>query len=99
MHNKLCIPASGNTKRTVHIRFADMQADVCSRDLARIWKLPVLWEKLPVLLFWLKKIANAQSAWAFTAWGPGARLRARWGPGAKPLAGVQGAEPPEAYGL
>ena len=23
-------------------------------DLARIWKLPVLWEKLPVLLFWLK---------------------------------------------
>ena len=30
MHNKLCIPASGNTKRTVHIRFADMQADVCS---------------------------------------------------------------------
>ena len=28
MHDKLCIPASGNTKRTVHI--ADMQADVCS---------------------------------------------------------------------
>ena len=30
MHNKLCIPASGNTKRTAHIRFTDMQADVCS---------------------------------------------------------------------
>ena len=30
MHNKLCIPASGNTKRTAHICFADMQADVCS---------------------------------------------------------------------
>ena len=30
IHNKLCIPASGNTKRTAHIRFADMQADVCS---------------------------------------------------------------------
>ena len=30
MHNKLCIPASGNTKWTAHIRFADMQADVCS---------------------------------------------------------------------
>ena len=28
------------------------------RDLARIWKLPVLWEKLPVLLFWLKLITN-----------------------------------------
>ena len=30
MHKKLCIPACGNTKRTAHIRFADMQADVCS---------------------------------------------------------------------
>ena len=30
MHNKLCIPARGNTKRTAHIRFAEMQADVCS---------------------------------------------------------------------
>ena len=30
MHRKLCIPASGNAKRRLHLRFAEMQADVCS---------------------------------------------------------------------
>ena len=30
MHRKLCIPASGNAKRMLHIRFAEMQADLCS---------------------------------------------------------------------
>ena len=30
MHRKLCIPASGNAKRMLHLRFAEMQADVCS---------------------------------------------------------------------
>ena len=28
MHRKLCIPASGNAKRMLHLRFAEMQADV-----------------------------------------------------------------------
>ena len=30
MHRKLCISASGNAKRMLHLRFAEMQADVCS---------------------------------------------------------------------
>ena len=30
MHRKLCIPASGNAKRMLHLRFTEMQADVCS---------------------------------------------------------------------
>ena len=30
MHQKLCIPASGNAKWMLHLRFAEVQADVCS---------------------------------------------------------------------
>ena len=33
MHRKLCIPASGNAKRMLHLRFAEMQADVCKAVL------------------------------------------------------------------
>ena len=33
-----------------------MHIAVVSRDLARNWKLPILWEKLPVLKFLAKSL-------------------------------------------